>query len=170
VIEADASRDEHLMAARIDRAKTVLVSAGRDDSSILIVLTVQHLAPHVPVSVVIRAADNELLAHQAGADNVINPVRFTGLLLAGSAQGAHIADYLADLASISGKVQLIERPVLPEELGKSLDELVSGGRGLRVYRGGEPYGFWEPQARSLQAGDTIVEIMPTEASECEVAG
>ena len=34
--------------------------------------------------------------HQAGADNVINPVRFTGLLLAGSAQGAHIADYLAD--------------------------------------------------------------------------
>jgi voltage-gated potassium channel len=170
VIEADASRDEHLMAARIDRAKTVLVSAGRDDSSILIVLTVQHLAPHVPISVVIRAADNDLLAHQAGADNVINPVRFTGLLLAGSAQGAHIADYLADLASISGKVQLIERPVLPEEIGKSIDELTSGGRGLRVYRGGEPYGFWEPQARSLQAGDTIVEIMPTDVSECNAAG
>jgi voltage-gated potassium channel len=170
VIEADASRDEHLMAVRIDRAKTVLVSAGRDDSSILIVLTVQHLAPHVPISVVIRASDNELLAHQAGADNVINPVRFTGLLLAGSAQGAHIADYLADLASISGKVQLIERPVLPEEIGKSIDELASGGRGLRVYRGGEPYGFWESQARSLEAGDTIVEIMPTDASECNVAG
>jgi len=170
VIEADASRDEHLMAVRIDKARTVLVSAGRDDSSILIVLTVQHLAPNVPISVVIRAADNELLAHQAGADNVINPVRFTGLLLAGSAQGAHIADYLADLASISGKVQLIERPVLPQELGKSLDELASGGRGLRVYRGGEPYGFWEPQARSLQAGDTIVEIMPTDVSECDAAG
>jgi len=168
VIEADASRDEHLMAVRIDKARTVLVSAGRDDASILIVLTVQHLAPHVPISVVIRAADNELLAHQAGADNVINPVRFTGLLLAGSAQGAHIADYLADLASVSGKVQLVERPVLPQEIGKSIDALASGGRGLRVYRGGEPYGFWEPQARSLQPGDIVVEITPTEASECDV--
>jgi len=168
VIEADASRDEHLMAVRIDKARTVLVSAGRDDASILIVLTVQHLAPHVPISVVIRAADNELLAHQAGADNVINPVRFTGLLLAGSAQGAHIADYLADLASVSGKVQLVERPVLPQEIGKSIDELAGGGRGLRVYRGGEPYGFWEPQARSLQPGDIVVEITPTEASECDV--
>jgi voltage-gated potassium channel len=165
VIEADASRDEHLMAARIDKARTVLVSAGRDDSSILIVLTVQHLAPHVPISVVIRAADNELLAHQAGADNVINPVRFTGLLLAGSAQGAHIADYLADLASVSGKVQLIERPVLPEEIGRSLDELSSGGRGLRVYRDGCPHGFWEPEAKVLQAGDIVVEIAPTEVRE-----
>ena len=170
VIEADASRDEHLMAVRIDQARTVLVSAGRDDSSILIVLTVQHLAPHVPISVVIRAADNELLAHQAGADNVINPVRFTGLLLAGSAQGAHIADYLSDLASISGRVQLIERPVLAEEIGKSIDELASGGRGLRVYRRGEPYGFWEAQARSLEPGDIVVEIMPTQASECDAPG
>ena len=169
VIEADASRDEHLMAVRIDRARTVLVSAGRDDSSILIVLTVQHLAPHVPISVVIRAADNELLAHQAGADNVINPVRFTGLLLAGSAQGAHIADYLADLASVDGRVQLVERPVLPGEIGKSLDELASGGRGLRIYRDGQARGFWEAEARTLKAGDTVVEILPTDDTEHEPA-
>ena len=169
VIEADATRDEHLMAVRIDKARTVLVSAGRDDASILIVLTVQHLAPHVPISVVIRAADNELLAHQAGADNVINPVRFTGLLLAGSAQGAHIADYLADLASVSGKVQLIERPVLAKEIGKSLDDLASGGRGLRIYRDGHPHGFWEAEARTLKAGYTVVEILPTDDTEHEPA-
>ena len=169
VIEADATRDEHLMAVRIDRAKTVLVSAGRDDSSILIVLTVQHLAPNVPISVVIRAADNELLAHQAGADNVINPVRFTGLLLAGSAQGAHISDYLADLASISGRVQLVERPVRPEEIGRSLDALTSGGKGLRVYRAGNAHGFWEEEAKSLQTGDVVVEVLPTEEVEGEPA-
>ena len=44
VIEGDAARDEHLKAVRIETAKTVLVSAGRDDASILIVLTVRHLA------------------------------------------------------------------------------------------------------------------------------
>jgi voltage-gated potassium channel len=164
VIEADASRDEHLMAVRIAEARTVLVSAGRDDSSILIVLTVRHLAPKVPISVVIRAADNELLAHQAGADNVINPERFTGLLLAGSAQGAHVSDYMADLASIGGKVQLVERAVLREEIGLALDRLPTGGKGLRIYRNGQPGGFWEAEAQSLQAGVLIVEIRPPVAS------
>ncbi len=159
VIEADATRDENLFAVRIAEASTVLVSAGRDDSSILIVLTVRHLAPNVPISVVVRAADNELLARQAGADNVINPVRFTGLLLAGSAQGTHIADYMADLASFGGRVQLVEREIEPGEVGKSIDELSGGGRGLRVYRGERAFGYWE--SGPLQAGDVIVEIRPT---------
>ncbi len=162
VIQADATRDESLMAVRIAEAQTVLVSAGRDDASILIVLTVRHLAPKVPISVVVRATDNELLARQAGANNVINPVRFTGLLLAGSAQGAHIADYLADLASVSGKVQLVERTVRPEEVGRTLDQLVTSGQGLRVYRGGEALGLAEQQRCVLQEGDCVVEIRATD--------
>jgi voltage-gated potassium channel len=161
VMAADATRDESLIAVRIAEASTVLVSAGRDDASILIVLTVRHLAPAVPISVVVRAADNELLARQAGADNVINPVRFTGLLLAGSAQGSHVADYLADLASVGGRVQLVERAVMPEEVGRGLNDLASGGHGLRIYRKGDARGFWEVEAGTLQQGDTIVEIRPT---------
>jgi voltage-gated potassium channel len=165
VIVGDASRDENLKAVRIAQAKTVLVSAGRDDASILIVLTVRHLAPDVPISMVVRAADNELLARQAGANNVINPVRFTGLLLAGSAQGAHVADYLADLASIEGRVQLVERTVRPEEIGKSLGELSTGGKGLRIYRNGGAHGYWEHEATELREGDIIVEIRPTDGPE-----
>lgn len=169
VIEGDASRDEVLQAIRIDRACSVLVSAGRDDTSILIVLTVQHLAPHVPISVVIRAQDNESLARQAGADNVINPVHFTGLLLAGSAKGSHISDYLADLASISGEVQLVERPALTEEVGRSLDQLATGGKGLRICRDGRTIGFWEDEARAIRAGDVIVEIQPSAQNTVPVA-
>ncbi|MEP1606131.1 MAG: potassium channel family protein, partial [Marinomonas sp.] len=140
IMAADATRDSTLEAVRIAEAQNVLVSAGRDDTSILIVLTVRHLAPEVPISVVVRADDNELLARQAGANNVINPVRFTGLLLAGSAKGAHIADYLADLASISGRVQLVEREVTEEECGKTIETISSGGKGLRIYRGGKAFG------------------------------
>ncbi|WP_230959806.1 potassium channel family protein [Erythrobacter donghaensis] len=165
VMAADATRDENLKAVRIAEAQSVLVSAGRDDTSILIVLTVRHLAPKVPISVVVRADDNELLARQAGANNVINPVRFTGLLLAGSVKGAHIADYLADLASVGGRVQLVERVVSAEECGKSISELKSGGKGLRVYRGGRPIGFWEEECQMLQPGDVVVEIVPTAAHE-----
>ena len=139
----------------------MLVSAGRDDTSILIVLTVRHLAPKVPISVVVRATYNELLARQAGSNNVINPVRFTGLLRAGSAQGAHIAEYLADLASVSGRVQLVERVVEEDECGKPITQLTTGGRGLRIYRNGRAIGYWEDECKSLQKGDVVVEIVPS---------
>lgn len=165
VLAGDATRDETLKAVRIAQAASVLVSAGRDDTSILIVLTVRHLAPHVPISVVVRADDNELLARQAGANNVINPVRFTGLLLAGSVKGAHIADYLADLASVGGRVQLVERVVSAEECGQPISALASGGQGLRIYRNGRAIGFWEPECQLLQPGDVVVEIVPTAGSE-----
>ena len=165
VLVGDATRDETLKAVRIQRAQAVLVSAGRDDTSILIVLTVRHLAPNLHISVVVRADDNELLARQAGANNVINPVRFTGLLLAGSAKGAHIAEYLADLASVSGRVQLVEREVTADECGKAIYELNTGGRGLRVYRNGQALGFWEDACQSLQPGDVVVEIIPTTDGE-----
>ncbi|MEM9086097.1 MAG: potassium channel family protein [Pseudomonadota bacterium] len=160
VLAGDAARDDILKAVRIGTAASVLVSAGRDDTSILIVLTVRHLAPKVPISVVVRATDNEFLARQAGANNVINPVRFTGLLLAGSAQGAHIADYLADLASVSGRVQLVERVVEEDECGGSITDLKSGGRGLRIYRNGRAIGYWEEECQNLQKGDVVVEIVP----------
>ncbi|WP_394269502.1 potassium channel family protein [Qipengyuania sp.] len=162
IMVADATRDETLEAVRIASASNILISAGRDDTTILITLTARSLAPTVPISVVVRAEDNESLARQAGANNVINPVRFTGLLLAGSAKGEHIADYLADLASVSGRVQLIERPVKPSEIGKSIDQLDSGGRGLRVYRDGRALGFWDEECCTLQEGDTVVEIVRTE--------
>jgi voltage-gated potassium channel len=169
VLEGDATRDETLAAVRIGQARAILVSAGRDDTSILIVLTARHMAPGVPITAVVRADDNELLARQAGADNVINPVRFTGLLLAGSAQGKHISNYLADLASVGGRVQLVERSAAADEIGKPLSG-ISTGRGLRIYRGGRAFGFWESEAQQLQAGDVIVEIAPTCRKESEAEG
>lgn len=159
IMAADATRDATLIDARIAAASALLVSAGRDDTSILVVLTARHLVPALPISVVVRAADNEVLARQAGATNVINPVRFTGHLLAGSAEGEHLADYLGDLASITGRVGLVERQVTPAEIGTALED-VATGRALRIYRGDAVIGFWEDGARRLEAGDRIVEVVP----------
>jgi voltage-gated potassium channel len=167
VLEADATRDKTLQAVHIERARAMIVSAGRDDTAILITLTARHLAPRLKISVAVRNEDNELLARQAGATTVINPVSFAGLLLAGSTHGAHIADYIADLASSSGRVRLSERDVLDEECGKPLAEITKG-LGVRLYRDGVPHGFWEPEARSLRPGDCIVEILPTARREAEL--
>lgn len=158
VMLGDATRDQILLDARIDSARAVLVSAGRDDSSILMVLTARALSKSVPISVVIRNSDNESIAHAAGASTVINPVSFTGLLLAGSTHGAHVADYIADLASVDGRVSLQEREASPADIGKPLKDIATG-IGVRLYRGGQPHGVWDAASAAIEAGDMIVEIV-----------
>jgi voltage-gated potassium channel len=160
VFKADATRDETLRAVHVERAKLVIISAGRDDTSILICLTARDLAPDVRISIAVNEEDNETPARRAGADVVVNPLDFAGLLLATTHAGHHIADYLADLASMKGKVRLIERDVRADEVGKSLKE-ITDGLGLRIIRDGTPFGFWRPQVQELQAGDIIMEICPT---------
>ena len=160
VLKADATRDETLRAVHIERAKLVIISAGRDDTSILICLTARHLAPNVRISLAVNQQDNEIPARRAGADVVVNPMDFAGLLLATTHAGQHIADYLADLATMGGRVHLIERDVRDDEIGKSIKDLTEG-LGLRIIRDGTPYGFWRPQAQKLEPGDIVMEIVPT---------
>lgn len=160
VLDGDATRDSVLTAVHIERACSLIVSAGRDDTSILITLTARHLAPDLPISIVVRNEDNELPARVAGATTVINPVSFAGLLLATSSTGPHVADYMTDLASHEGHVKLIERPVTTAEVGSPLSALTTG-QGVRIYRGGNPISLGEPEANALQAGDIVVEIRTT---------
>jgi voltage-gated potassium channel len=162
VMEGDATRDAALEAAQVTRASALVVAAGRDDTSILIVLTARRLAKDVPVSVVIKSEDNESIAHQAGASTVINPASFAGLLLAGSTEGAHVADYLADLAAAGGRVALREREVTAAEVGQPLAAIATG-LGQRIHRGERCIGFWEADAARLEAGDRIIEVVPRSA-------
>ncbi len=164
VLQADSARDAALLAVHIDRAAAMIISAGRDDTTILICLTARHLAPNLPISVVVRSMDNEAPARAAGATTIINPVSFAGLLLAGSAHNTGTAEYLHDLATADGRVQLSERLVSREEIGRPL-ATIDSGLGVRILRGNEPIGFWEDRASALQAGDRIIEIVPTFARE-----
>ena len=158
VLEGDASRDEVLAAAHVERASALLVSAGRDDSAILIVLTARKQAPDLKISVTIRISENEDIARQAGADTVVNPVSFAGLLLASSLQGPHRAEYLADLATTEGRVMLRERVVEAHEVGRSPDEICTG-LAVRLIRDGRPHSPRDPLFRKLAAGDRILEII-----------
>lgn len=88
----DASDNEILAAVHIDRAKALIVAAGRDDSSILIVLTARAMAADLPIAVSIQSEDNEDIATHAGASTVVNPVRVVGSLLADAVRTARKLD------------------------------------------------------------------------------
>jgi voltage-gated potassium channel len=168
ILCGDSTRDRTLKDVQIHRARSMIVSAGRDDTSILITLTARHLAPRLPISIVVRNEDNELPARQAGATTVINPVSFAGLLLAGSTSGRHIADYMADLAASDGQVRINERLVQPNEIGKPLSAITTG-LGVRIYRNDQAVGFGQAAAQTLEAGDLIVEIVEERKGTAESA-
>ena len=158
VLLGDATRDETLAAAHVERAAALIVSSGRDDSNILVVLTARKLSSHVKISVTIRESDNEDIARQAGADTVINPISFTGLLLASSLEGPYRAEYLADLATSLGRVELRERVVAPEEVGRSLHQICTG-QPVRLIRDGKPHSPTDRGVERLAPGDRILEII-----------
>ena len=157
-VEGDATHNAVLSIARVEAAASVIVAPGRDDTAVLIVLTVRRLAPQAQVAVSIAAIENELLARDAGATIIVNPVSFGGQLLAQCTAGPHLADYVADLVTRGGKVELRERALRPAEVGRSPRDIV-GGQVLRIYRGDRAIGFWEADAQVLEAGDSLIEVV-----------
>jgi voltage-gated potassium channel len=81
-MQGDASDNDLLAAVHVSRASAMIISAGRDDTSILITLTARAMAPKLPIAVSIQSEDNEDIAAHAGANTVVNPVRVVGRLLA----------------------------------------------------------------------------------------
>ena len=156
----DATHNAVLEEAGIVHARALVVSPNRDDTAVLIAMTARQLAPDVPVAVGIRATENEILARDAGAEVIVNPVSFGGRLLAGATMGSHIADYVSDLVTSEGRVKLNERPVTPYEVGRPLRS-VETGQALRLYRDGRTIGFWEAEAAAMREGDVLIEIVPT---------
>ena len=154
----DARHNATLKAARIETARSVLVSTSRDDATALVVLSARQLNAKVAISASVRAQENEDLLYQAGATIVINPVSFGGHLLARSASEHQVVVYLRDLASAKGRVLLRERGATSDDIGLSLREIKSG-LGLRLLRSGREIGFWEKEAESIMDDDKIIEVV-----------
>jgi voltage-gated potassium channel len=157
-VEGDATHNKVLEIAKVQAASTVIVCPGRDDTAVLIILTCRRLAPDAGVAVSIAAIENELLARDAGASIIVNPVSFGGQLLAQCTVGPHIADYVADLVTRGGRIELRERAVRPGEVGKSPRD-IADGQIVRIYRGDRAIGVLEPDAHALAAGDLVIELV-----------
>jgi voltage-gated potassium channel len=155
-ILGDATHQQTLREAMLLSARALLISTDRDDTNVLITLTARNLSSSVRIIVRVEEAENEKLIRQSGASATVLPSRVGGILMADSVESSHLAHYVMDLITADGKVALIERAPLPEEIGRAPGE-VTQSLIVRVVRGGRAYNFWEPEAR-IQQGDRLVTI------------
>jgi len=154
--QADASQEAVLGDAAIDKAKAVIIAAGRDDSSALTLLTARHLNPTVRIIVSAKEEEKVKLFKQGGADAIVSPATFGGYIIAAAVDHGHMVQYLDDLLTAGGQVGLLERKVAPGEIGKPPADLKPDVL-LRLYRGGKTFSLLElEQAGLLQAGDVLV--------------
>jgi voltage-gated potassium channel len=159
-LHGDPTQERILLDAGIERASAAIVSLGRDDTTILTVLTIRHLNPRVRIVATIWEGENAKLAAQAGASATVMPSQVNGYLLAESVTNRHTAEYVLDMLNSGGRVTFRERLAAPDEVGKPMRD-VADGLVVRLYRDGEPVGFWEREKGMVRAGDLLLVIEPS---------
>lgn len=157
-LRGDATREATLKDARVASARTAVVSLGRDDTSVLAVLTLRALAPQLRIVAMVKEAENEPLLRQGGASATICPSTIGGMLMANSLENSNIARYMLDMLTSQGRVMLKERTATAEDVGRPPTALADG-IALHVLRADRIIDFWEPGATIL-AGDRLLLLTP----------
>ena len=100
------------------------------------------------------------LFRQGGAQTIISPATYGGYVLAAAVDQQYLADYLQDFLTAGGKVNIEERTVDKQDIGKSALDLQPDVL-LRVYRQGSIISPWEFQKNhTLEQGDIMLVCKP----------
>jgi voltage-gated potassium channel len=156
-LHGDASSEALLRMAGIDRAHAIIVSVGRDDTTVLIVLTVRAISKRVRIVASVQEAENIKLVRSGGADEIVAPAKFGGFLLADAVKAHGTIAFVTDLLSYDGDCRLSERAPRPEEVGRLARE-VDGALIVEVRRNGRRVGCWVDCGLVIQADDVLLAI------------
>jgi voltage-gated potassium channel len=153
-VDGPATRPEVLAEALVQRASTVILALDRDDTSVLVTLAARRLAPRAQIVASVREAENAPLLRQSGATSVIVTSETAGRLLGIAADSPDTVDVVEDLLSFGAGLDLIEREVSDDEVGRSPVDLVPPV--LAVIRDGRRHYTEDADVAALRVGDRLV--------------
>lgn len=159
-VGGDGSRDAVLRAAVVDRAACVIVAVPTDATAVLITLTARRLNPTARIVAAARAGENAVLLRASGADSVMVSADAAGRQLAAGLTSPTAGALFSQLLEPGHGVELGEREVSPDEVGRSpadLDDLVLG-----VARDGVLVDVHGGDDTVLTVGDRLVVIRGSE--------
>jgi len=107
-IEGDATRSAVLEQAGVQRAHSVIVAPNRDDTAVLITLTVRELNRHARIVVGGREQENLHLLRQGGADEVIDATAAMGRMIGLAATAPGAVGVIGDLLNSGSGLDLHE--------------------------------------------------------------
>ncbi|GAA2237846.1 hypothetical protein GCM10010232_25810 [Streptomyces amakusaensis] len=158
----DATRSDVLIRAEVQRAGKIIIATQRDDTAVLVALTARQLNREAKIVAAVREEENAPLLRQSGADAVITSASAAGRLLGLSVLSPSAGAVMEDLIQQGSGLDLVERPVIKAEVGRSVretDDLV-----VSVLRGHRLIGYDDPAASPLQLTDRLITIVHASGS------
>jgi voltage-gated potassium channel len=159
-VVGDATRSDVLIRAELQKARQIVVAPQRDDTAVLVTLTARQLNRGAKIVAAVREEENAPLLRQSGADAVITSSGAAGRLLGLSVLSPSAGTVMEDLIQQGSGLDLIERPVIKAEVGRSVretEDLV-----VSVLRGHRLLGYDDPAASPLQLTDRLITIVRAE--------
>lgn len=165
ILEGDATQDEVLKDAGIERAKGLISVLPTDAENLFVVLSARGLNPGLLI--VARAGEegSEQKLLRAGADRVISPYHIGGLRIAHTVLKPAVVDFI-EFATKSGNIDLQMEEITINEgsrlIGLSLDECGIGrdlGIIIVAIRRSTGEMKFNPTFRStIKSGDTLIAL------------
>ncbi|MFC1439237.1 NAD-binding protein [Streptacidiphilus sp. N1-10] len=159
-ILGDATRTEVLRRAQVERADRIIVGTQRDDTAVLVTLTIRQLNKHATVVVAVREDENAPLLRQSGATVVVTSSSSAGRLLGVSTLSPNAGAVLHDLLTVGNGLDVIDRPVGPTEVGGHPHDC--GDLVICVVRGNRRLPYDDPEAATLRSTDRIIAVRRAE--------
>nr|WP_051942812.1 potassium channel family protein [Streptacidiphilus rugosus] len=160
-VVGDGTRSDVLRRAGVERAAQVVVAPQRDDTAVLVTLTVRQLNAGAVVVAAVREDENAPLLQQSGATVVVTSASSVGRLLGVSTLSPNAGAVLDDLLSVGNGLDVVDRPVTRSEVGRSPQDC--GDLVVAVVRGHRRLSFSDPEVALLQPEDRVIAIHRTDA-------
>ena len=155
-VHGDASRTAVLDAAAVSSARSVIVTPNRDDTAVLITLTVREANPSAHIVTAVRERENKHLLRQSGADAVIDSSAAVGRLLGLATQTPTALGVIDDLLDVGTSLELAE--VAPVTGADGHPAAPPGTQVLTVIRGHDRLPFTDAATDRLRADDRLLVV------------
>lgn len=155
-VHGQATKADVLRLAGVARARSVVVAPNKDDTAVLVTLSVREIAPSATIVASVRESENVHLVRQSGADQVVISSETAGRMLGLATVTPSVVEMMEDLLSPDEGFSIAERMVRDDEVGghpRNLADIVLG-----VVRSGELYRIDSPEANVVEPGDRLLYV------------
>lgn len=164
-LQDDATQDETLQLAGIDRARGLIAALGEDKDNVFLVLTARALNPRLRIVARLNDEANAGKLRKAGADEVVSPNVIGGLRMASVMLRPAVVSFLDEMLRVPNQTLRVDEVHLeqfPHLVGKTLGEAEIARRtgmlvmAIKPTTGG--YQFNPGANTLLRAGDILIVV------------
>jgi len=139
LVQGDATSDEVLISAGIERASALITTLPNDADNVFVVLTARELSPSIRI--VARASEMSSVSklHRAGANHVVMPDAIGGLHMANLITKPEVIEFLEVLNGVETDMRLDELKY--EHMAENLQKLSIREMKVREMTGATILGF-----------------------------